>query len=51
MGYKTLFEQIKTVCAWNSLSKISQLNKCIPVGIVMSSAEERIHQWEWSSFS
>ena len=20
MGYKTLFEQIKTVCAWNSLS-------------------------------
>ena len=19
MGYKTLFEQIKTVCAWNSL--------------------------------
>ena len=23
MGYKTLFEQIKTVCAWNSL--ISQI--------------------------
>ena len=20
MGYKTLFEQIKTVCAWNSLN-------------------------------
>ena len=21
MGYKTMFEQIKTVCAWNSLSQ------------------------------
>ena len=23
MGYKTLFEQIKTVCAWNSLREAS----------------------------
>ena len=24
MGYKTLFEQIKTVCAWNSLTMIQR---------------------------
>ena len=26
MGYKTLFEQIKTVCAWNSLNYITISN-------------------------
>ena len=26
MGYKTLFEQIKTVCAWNSLN-LTRLNR------------------------
>ena len=25
MGYKTLFEQIKTVCAWNSLRNTIRL--------------------------
>ena len=54
MGYKTLFEQIKTVCAWNSLTRKHSLeilrnNKIL--GSTLREGEGRRRGKYWESFS